>query len=332
MNDMKTILRLIPAVLALAMLMGCTNDETAPTTDIAKPTEGQSLRLGNLQLNFDPFDDEVSSTRALRNNNFGQLTFQESDLVNVYNEILQYYDIYAFRTDGFYYDKALNGGYSAIVTKPKYAILRGATKDDIKGYIHRSTSTYRIDVAIPRTFVYDANAEQPNIDGRGTPGFRCDLPMFGYADFSSEGDYIEVANLRYLVAVLRIDISGLKGNVRYLRLTNTAGKALSGSLTACMHTNPADRKQTYLQVMDDKLTVYPDLYIDMTAAPSNKACVYLPVVAGLDGTTDGVKLEYSNDASAISATTATGWTEISSASFTGMSFAQHKRYTVTAAI
>ena len=318
---------MIAALFAVATVTGCSKDETSVKT-IQRETPS-SQTLGDLRLTFDSFDDESTNTRALRNDNFGQLTFQENDLVNVYNENLCLYDLYTFNADGFYFDAELNGGGDPWVDTPKYGILRGATSKEVKGYIHRQTGTYRIDVEIPRILVYNSNAEKSDIDGKGTRGYRCDLPMFGYAGKNSEGDYIEISNVRYIVAILRINLSGLSEKVRYLRITNTAAKPLSGNLTACLYANPADRKQTRLQVLDEDLTVYPDIYVDVTSAPTANACIYIPIVAGLNGTTDGVKLEYSNDDSASSAIAATGWTTVDSASFAGMEFAQHKRYTIS---
>lgn len=328
---MKNKLSIMAALFAVAVLIGCSKEE-APIVETQQAEASGTQMLGDLHLSFDPFDDEDVPSRALRNNNFGQLTFQENDLVNVYNESLRLYDLYTFQTDGFYFDAEQNGGGDPWVDIPKYGILRGATTKEVKGYIHRSSRTYRIDVDIPRTFVYDVNAEKANIDGNGTRGYRCDLPMFGYANYSSEGSYIEISNVRYLVAILRVDLSGFSGKARFLRITNSAGKPLSGNLTACLYTDPSERKQTRLQVLDDDLTVYPDIYVDISAAPATHACIYLPVVAGLNGSLDGVKLEYSNDSSASTAVEATGWAVVGSASFADMNFAQHKRYTVTAAI
>ena len=327
----KNLFSIIALFYVVAVLVACSKEET-PTVEAPQAETSSTQVFGDLHFSFDPFDDEGATTRALRNNNFGQLTFQKNDLVNVYNESLKLYDFYTFQTDGFYFDAELNGGSDPWVDIPKYGILRGATSKEVKGYIHRSTRTYRVDVEIPRTFVYDAQAEQTNIDGKGTRGYRCDLPMFGYANYSTEGSYIEISNLRYLVAVLRLNLSGFSGKARFLRITNSAGKPLSGNLTACLYTDPSERKQTHLQVLDDDLTVYPDIYVDISAAPSTNACIYLPIVAGLNGSSDGVKLEYSNDSSASSAIEATGWTVVTSASFAGMNFAQHKRYIVTAAI
>lgn len=326
---MKSYLFSLASFFAASVLFGCSGNDLSPDINSPEPISSNSLQQGQLLLQFDPFDDEVTNaTRTLRNNNFGQLTFQDGDMVNVYNEELREYDFYTFKTDGFYYDVEKSGDDIPWVINPKYGIIRGSTTKDVKGYIHRSSRTYRIDVEIPRTFVYDISAETENIDGRGTRGYRCDLPMFGYAKTSTEGNYIEISNLRYLVAVLRININGFAGKARFLRLSNTAGKPLSGNLTAVLYTNPDNRKNTKLEVLDETLPVSSDIYVDLTNASSSSACIYLPVVAGLNGSSDGVRLEYSNDSSHNDPTQATGWISVDGVSFAGLSFSQHKRYTV----
>ena len=314
-------------LLTTGVLIGCSNDEGGAVNQQILETVVTEQR-GDLRMAFDPFDDEADNTRTLRNNNFGQLTFQENDLVYVYTYNLQFYDFYTFKTDGFYFDVEKNGGTTPWVDTPTFGIMRGATSKELKGYIERTSRTYRVDVEIPRIFVYDANAESANIDGRGTRGYRCDLPMFGYASYSTEGSYIEISKMRYMVAVLRININGFAGKARFLRLSNTAGKPLSGNVTAILYTNPDNRKQTKLEVLDPDLPIYTDIYVDLTNAPSSAACIYLPVVPGLVGSSDGIKLEYSNDASHDNAIEATGWKTCSGVAFTGITFGQHKRYTV----
>lgn len=322
---MKRNFKVFSALLSMTLFAGCSGNEL-PDEEVSPktPTEQQ----GDLRVTFDPFDNEGTTTRSLRNDNFGQLTFEDGDVVNVYNETLRYYDFYTFRTDGFYYDAEMSGDAIPWVEEPKFAILRGATDHNVKGYIDRATRTTRMDIVLPHTLVFDASSKVVNFDGKGGVGYACDMPMFGYASYSSEGDYIEVSNLRYLVGVMKIGLQGITGTARFLKLTNTAGKPLSGTFTAQLNTDPAERKNTKLEVLDEELTVYPELYIDLRSIPSGTSCIYIPVVAGISGTADGVKLEYSADTAHDSAEKATGWQPVTTVSFAGMTFKQHCRYTV----
>lgn len=321
---MKDLFKVFGVSLIVTMFVSCSgnelpNEETPQTTIVEQK--------GDLRVTFDPFDNEGAGTRALRNDNFGQLTFKEGDVVNVYNETLREYDFYTFQTDGFYYDAALSGDAIPWVDEPRFAVLRGATDKNIKGYIDRATRTTRVDIEIPHTLVFNASSRVANFDGKGGVGYACNLPMFGYAGYSTEGDYIEISNLRYLTGVLKISLAGI-GTAKYLKLSNTGGKPLSGVLTAQLYTDPVQRKNTKLEVLDEDLTVYPELYIDLRSLPSGTSCIYIPVVSGISGTADGVCLEFSADMTHDSATEAIGWQPVPAVNFAGMVFAQHCRYMV----
>ena len=321
---MKSYLKLFSVSLAMALFSSCSSNELPGEEATQAVTAEQK---GDLIVSFDPFDNEGASTRTLRNGNFGQLTFENGDVVNVYNETLREYDFYTFKTDGFYYDADLSGDAIPWVDKPKFAVMRGATDQNIKGYIDRGTRTTRVDIEIPHTFVFDAKSKVANFDGKGGVGYACDLPMFGYASNSSEGEYIEISNLRYMTGIMKINLQGLS-SAKFLKLSNTAGKALSGTLTAILYTAPDQRKNTKLEVLDNGITVYPELYIDMRSLPTGTSYIYIPVVAGMNGTADGIKLEYSTDTTHDSATKATGWKSVTGVSFAGIVFKQHCRYSV----
>jgi len=321
---MKNYLKLFSVSLTVTLFASCSNNELPSEESFQTSTAEQK---GDLRVSFDPLENEETGTRALRNENFGQLTFEEGDVVNVYNESLRYYDYYTFQTDGFYYDAEMSGDAIPWVDNPKFAVLRGATDQNIKGYIDRATRETRVDIEIPHTLVFNASSRVANFDGKGGVGYACNLPMFGYADYSTEGDYIEISNLRYLTGVMKISLTGI-GTAKYLKLSNTAGKPLSGVLTAQLYTSPDQRKNTKLEVLDEDLTVYPDLYIDLRNIPSGTSFVYIPIVAGLNGNTDGISLEYSTDTAHDSAIEAIGWLPVNGISFTGKTFVQHKRYTI----
>lgn len=321
---MKSNLKLFSVSLAVVLFGSCSSNEL-PSEETTQAVTAE--QKGDLRVSYDPFDNEGASTRTLRNSNFGQLTFENGDVVNVYNETLRYYDFYSFKTDGFYYDAVLSGDATPWVETPKFAVMSGATDQNIKGYIDRKTQTTRVDIEIPHTLVFDDKSKVANFDGKGGVGYACNLPMFGYADYSSEGEYVEISNLRYMTGIMKINLQGLS-SAKFLKLSNTAGKALSGALTAILYKDPDQRKDTKLEVLDNSITVYPELYIDMRNLPSGTSYIYIPVLAGMNGTADGIKLEYSTDTTHESATEVTGWKSVTGVSFAGVVFKQHCRYSV----
>ena len=186
---MKKIFKFIPAALAVFAMASCSNDmllgeNAQQQQDVANK--------GDLRMSWDAFDNEASGTRAMRDNNFGSLTFEDGDRVNVYSDDLYKTDWYTFDTDAFYYDSE----GEKMVDNPKFGVMPGENVQ--KAYIDRETRTTRIDMEIPKVIYYDA-ASEAKIGDKNM--YACNLPAFGYASLNAEG-YVEVKNLRYMTAIL----------------------------------------------------------------------------------------------------------------------------------
>lgn len=337
---MKNFFKFIPAALAVLALASCSNDELLGEQSQAKQDVASK---GDLRMSWDAFDNE-GGTRAMRDNNFGTLTFEDGDQVNVYSEDLYKTDWYTFDTDAFYY----NSEGEKMVDNPKFGVMPGEMVK--KAYIDRATRTTRVDMEIPQVITYDASSET-SIDGKAM--YACNLPAFGYATLNPEG-YVEVANLRYMTAILKINLEKVVSNASWLRLINygqgsamlalsgadnrykatdpidwATAKPLSGIFTAELYSDPADRKDVKLAALDETLAASwaPYIYVDLQSVPSNITCIYIPVVAGLDGDLDNIRLEYSrklgeNPDEFIAA----DWTPIPGMAFPGKEFKQHSRY------
>lgn len=328
---MKGIFKLIPAALAVFALASCSTDEL----EVNNAQKQDVATKGDLRMSWDAFDNETF-TRAMRDDNFGTLTFEEGDQVNVYSEDLYNTDWYTFQTDAFYY---FNDD-DPMVTEPKFGVMPGEMVR--KAYIDRATRTTRVDMEIPKTITYNSESET-TIDGKAM--YACNLPAFGYASLASEG-YVEVANLRYMTAILKINLEKVVSNASWLRLINygqggnpatgtidlATAKPLSGIFTAELYSDPAERKNVKLAALDPDLAASwaPYIFVDLRSVPSNTTCIYIPVVAGLDGDLDNIRLEYAtdlvNEEEAIPFGGATGWKAIPGMAFPGKEFKQHSRY------
>lgn len=336
---MKGIFKLIPAALAVFALASCSTDELEGSMS----QEQAVANKGDLRITFDPFDNETS-TRALRNDNFGQLTFVEGDQVNVYSEDL-------YKTDWYKFDEAesafmYNSEGEKMVDNPKFGVMPGEAVR--KAYIDRASRTTRVDMEILPVITYGEEAQLED----GTNMYACNLPAFGYASLNEEGGYVEVAKLRYMVGILKINLEKAVSNVSYLRLINygqganptghggtqfqhgfdasdiaPTAKPLSGQLTAALAKDDADRKDVKLEVLDPTLPTYPYLIIDLRTVTANKSVVYIPVVPGLDGDLDNIRLEYTNNLNDNpEGFAAADWEPIPGMTFAGKEFKQHSRY------
>ena len=336
---MKKFFKFIPAALAVLALASCSNDELLGE----KAQQAQDVaNKGDLRLSWDAFDNE-GGTRAMRNNNFGKLTFENGDQVNVYSDDLYKTDWYTFQDDAFYYDSE----GEKMVDNPKFGVMPGETVR--KAYIDRATRTTRVDIEIPDLIEYGSDQEA-KIDG--TDMYACNLPAFGYASLNEAG-YVEVKNLRYMVGILKIDLEKAVSNASYLRLINygqgavdangngefqhgadyseldwNTAKPLSGQLTAALAADEADRKEVKLEVLDETLPTAPYLYVDLRHVASNTSCIYIPVVPGLDGDLDNIRVEYTRNRNDFpQGFNAIDWAPVPGMKFAGKEFKQHSRYT-----
>lgn len=332
---MKGFIKLFPAALAVFALASCSDViETEKNSQIAAVEQ-----KGDLRLSFDAFDNDVA-TRAMRDNNFGTLTFIDGDQVNVYSEDLYKTDWYVFDTDAFYYGSE----GEKMVDNPKFGVMPGG--DIKKAYIDRKTRTTRVDMEIPTTITYGAKSET-TIDGKAM--YACNLPAFGYASLNPEG-YVEVANLRYMVGILKVNLEKVVSNASWLRLINygqggnpskilgsdddsgldwATAKPLSGIMTAELYGDESKRKEVKLAAIDETLsaTWRPYIYIDLRSVASNTSCIYIPVVPGLDGDVDNIRLEYSKElGDNPESFTHSQWVNIPGMAFPGKEFKQHSRY------
>ena len=292
------LLKLFPVALAAFALASCSTEdfESSKTQDLANK--------GDLRIVWDTVDGN-EETRSLSDNKFNGPFFEAGDQIFVYDNLMHSTDVYAFQENAFYFDPQFEGDKPIIQgNEVAYAVYPGkywdfTEEEEVvkapKGYVLRTevgTPTC-VDIKIPHVLRYK------EIDGQ----YGYEIPFFGAASYhgtpGAEGTYIQADNFRALTARLRIKLDNAFGNVSYLRLSNTAGKPLSGTLTAKLYTGD-DRTKSMLQVVDKDYTVFPEIYIDLRNVPSNLSYVYIPVVCGpdydnlLNGDTDGITLDYSS--------------------------------------
>jgi hypothetical protein len=300
-NIMK-LFKLIPAALALFALASCSTDEIESTQ-----FEKQNVASkGDLRINFDPIEGELGeavATRAMADRNFRGPQFEDDDLIFVYDEKMHSTDVYHFDAEAdkkaFYFAEQFAGDTKLITgegdNKPAFGVFVGAVErnaDDFnsvkkypKGWVARNVpgTPTCVDVEIPHVMTYKQNG---NLYG-------FDIPAFGVASFNSEEEYIQLDHFRFLTGILRVKLTNAFGNVSFLKLSNTAGKPVSGKLTATLDANNVGASQ--LEVVDEDYLYYSELYIDLRNVPSTLSYIYIPVVPGLDGDIDGVKLEYTDN-------------------------------------
>jgi len=315
------LLKLFPVALAAFALASCSSEDFE-----SSKVQQDVANKGDLRIIWDTIDDG-EQTRALADNKFNGPKFEAGDQVFVYDVDMHSTDIYAFKNDAFYFDPQFENDAPIIESsKVAYAVYPGKFWDfkqgeevlkAPKGYVLRTevgTPTC-VDIKIPRVLRYKETAD----------GYGYEFPFFGDASYvgtpGEEGTYIKADHFRALTARLRVRLDKAFGNVSYLKLSNTAGKPLSGTLTAKLYTG-AKRTESMLQVVDEDYAVNTDIFIDLRNVPSDRSYIYIPVVCGPDydhlltGDGDGLTLKYIADRTVEDPTTVpdASWTD------TGMKF------------
>jgi len=328
---------LFPAALAVVALASCTTDEIESTGAKQQPSFAQK---GDLRITS--FDTEDVATRALANKLYQLQTYEDGDKIYVYDQDMHATDIYAYDVDenAFYFEEQFAGDEKQIKGDPSFGVFAGVVNKNPKGYVLRTeegTPTC-VDIKLPHVLEY----KEKVVDGEAMYGF--DIPAFAAASYSTDPSdpYIALDNYRYLTALLRVKLENAFGNVSFIRVSNGGpdgtynvgkmedSKALSGNLTAKLYKGD-DRTNSKLEVVDEDYLVYPEVYIDLTNVPSSTSFIYIPIIAGLNGDIDHIKLEYTDsrtiaDVEAEDEAGSITWKRIPGMQFPGKIFEANKRY------
>ena len=289
---MKKSIKFMTAAMAVLALASCSNDDFL--------SEGQRATVANkgeMVVEVDPLETGVG-TRAYRDASDDKfLQFVGTDKIVVYDNQLLSHDIYKSNDEGtkFFIEgkQTIKDGQAAYALFPAPMVKRG--------YMDYNTGKTYADFIIPEVLVYDENSEY-DAEEKGVY-YASNLPMFGKVTSTGDGG-LKVTGLRHVCAVVKISLENAYTNATYLRLTTGAAldgdvdaKPMSGTFTCALTTDEAERKNVKLEAMEeyDDVKRYPDLYIDLRNVPSPTSVIYIPVVPGLDGDVDDVKLMYTTE-------------------------------------
>lgn len=293
---MKGIFKLFPAALAMFALASCSSDDLLQVGDKAPE---QNLEQGDLIITYDPLDNAV--TRGYRQGDFGKVkddgTLQGRPMVYAENDVFKVYDPDMFKYEAYKYN--YNGQGSAFfksnnvtITDPQFVLFPG--DQVLRGYYNSDDEKTYAEINIPHIITYDANSEAFIDEDNTITGYAYNLPMLGIANPLDDGK-MGASKMRHLTAILKLDLENVFGNASWLRIKNAAGKVMSGTIAAALDVSSEDaRKAVKLDASLNKsdLITYTDMFIDLRNIPSGKSVIFIPILDGLDGDTDGIKLEY----------------------------------------
>lgn len=302
---MKGIFKLFSTALTVVALASCAGDDL----QVGQKAPEQNLEAGDLIITYDPLDNAVA-TRGFRQGDFSMtqnrpMVYGAGDVFKVYDPDMFKYEVYGFDEA----QKAFFKTNSVTITDPKFVLFPG--DQVMRGYYDSDEDRTIAEINIPRIIEYNADSEV-FVDEEGTvTGYAYNLPMLGKAN-PLAGGKMGANNMRHLTAILKIDLENVYGNAMWLRITNQAGKVMSGTIAAVLDVSSDEaRKAVKLDPSVNKpdLVTYPDMYIDLRNVPSPKSVIFIPIIEGLTEA-DNIKLEYTAYPGDLDENPTSGWSNL----------------------
>lgn len=275
---MKNLFKLTTAALALVAFASCSNDEFSNTQQAQPTTDFASVFEYEMEA---PEFDGVTGTRAARNANGGGFVYQKGDQLRVYDEDLGTFDPYEFDTKF-----GRKNAKSNLKKDPKYALF--PAEDVRKGYcdgegnhiaeIKIGTRKNPGSPTLQFNVIEYSNAAGSETKEGETVVYQCDIPMWGEVVKVDDKTVKTKTALSPLSGVLMLTLGKTMGNASWIRLSSAKGY-LGGTFYANLD---AETPALYINDADEYLDLTQELYIDLRDVPSDKAVLYIPVVAGIN--------------------------------------------------
>jgi len=270
---MKNLFKMTTAALALVAFASCSNDELLGSKNSPEAKNFTSILEYEIEA-----PDGLVGTRAARNAEGKGFVFQEGDQLRVYDEDLGKFDTYTFAT------QFGREGDTKLQKDPAYALFPYG--DIRKGYCD-ADGNHIAEIKIGKRVIGPTSQyqviEYSNEAGSETKVgdevlYQCNVPMWGTVEKIDAKTVKADKGLKPLTGVLMLTLGKTLGNAAWVRLHSDAGY-LGGTFYANLDD---DEPKLYVNDADEYLDLEQDLYIDLRDVPSDKAVLYIPVIAGIN--------------------------------------------------
>ena len=253
------------AALALVAFASCSSDDFF-STDSAQKKDFTSVLEVTVE---EPDFGEV--TRAARKGDATGFKWQADDQIRVYDTDLGKYDVYE------YADAFGREGATVLEKDPAYALFPA---ENVKRGYWDPTDGHVAEIVIPKVITYSkTNGAETKLDD-GTVLYKMFTPMQGKVEKVDDATVrVLEPGMQVMSGVLYMTLNQALGNASYIKLSS-ASTNLSGRFLAKL-----DEENPSLIESSDELiaaSYSKDLYIDLRNLPSDKAVLYVPVIAGVN--------------------------------------------------
>ena len=271
---MKGIFKLTTAALALVALASCSNDELFgdPNANTGVPA---IAKQGEMIVEVEDETDALTTRTAYVGN---QIYWEDGDQIIVYDDAVAKYDKYAFDEDAGKF--VLSGGKKkSNIAEPVYALFNHNEGSEQWNYsTGKTTATFNISAA------WDWSETNVDVNSTETPAYASELPLWGTVEATEDGGI--KASLKYLTAVLKVNMKNVPGNASTITVTGYANQGatqyrqLNGTFSATLAdadgviaTSQLEPTLTTVTAADATITV------DVSAAEDTVSVLYIPVIA-----------------------------------------------------
>lgn len=262
---MKGFIKLTTVALALVAFASCSSDDFFSSDNVQKKNFTSVL-----EANVEDPDFGVV-TRAARKADATGFRWQTDDQIRVYDTDLGKYDVYE-------YDETFGrDGDTNLEKDPAYALFPA---ENIKRGYWDPTDGHVAEVVIPRVIEYSKTSGAETKLEDGTVLYKMFVPMQGKVSKVDDATVkVNDPGMQVMTGVLYATLEQALGNADFIKLSS-ATTNLSGRFLAKL-----DDDNATLIESDDELiaaSYNQDLYVDLRNLPSDKAVLYIPVIAGVN--------------------------------------------------
>lgn len=277
---MKKTIQFAFAALAAFTFVSCSSDDLFGNGDKLAQQKKRGLTVGVEEM-IDPLTTRAAMVPTDDNN--GEHLWQLKDEIRVYDDALTKYDVYAYDGKIFASTEETN-----IIKNPTYAVFvpkTGGAELTKWEWVHdtkNSEITYTIS---PEDWTW---AEDFESAGGDKVAYLSNLPMWGTVE---EKDGELSADLKYLTAIMKINLVNVKENIKAIIVEGWEDKEgthpvqMTGEFKAVLETKDGPKLDTQLEpTMEDatgynKITV--KLYDEETEeykATQNSSYLFIPII------------------------------------------------------
>ena len=273
-------IKLFSAALAVAALASCSNDDFTSNSASAPITKTMNVTVEEMQ-------GEEAGTRAAyyaTSEKKNAFRFLEGDEINVYDDNLAAYDVFALGADSKWATTTSN------VTEHKFGVYP-ATRWENHGW---TPDGLRASVMIPRAVnaaattvqaSYSTAKESVTVGATTYDGYTSNIPVWG----ATTDDPTNVLNMdmKYLTGVLKISLSKVSdATANWIKVSSAATDApISGYFYAILKAGTTPE----LTVVDDNEALenyYDNGHDIIVSLPGGTTaydyCVYVPIISGVE--------------------------------------------------